>query len=79
MVKTIQLDCSPGLPRPGSFINYVIKGTGLEERETVSRTFGNWTWDYNDVPDETWKEIKATLKRRIEYLCEEGIIRYGSW
>ena len=77
--KTIQLDCDPFSPRPDTFIGDVIKGTGLEKRETISRLFGNWTWDYSDVSDETWKKIKPTLERRIRKLFEEGFIRYGSW
>lgn len=77
--QTIDLDCPPGYPRPGDIIDKVIEGTGLPKRETVSRLFGNWTWDYNDIPSEKWKEIQPILKERITSLYNAGVIRYGSW
>jgi hypothetical protein len=78
-LQTIELDCPPGYPRPGDLIAGVIGGTGLESRETISRLFGNWVWDYHDVPPEKWEEIKPTLGERITKLYNNGIIRYGSW
>ena len=78
-VQTIVLDCPPGHPRPGDIIGYVIKGTGLPLRETSCRIFGNWEWDYNDIPRDMWKAIQPVLKERITKLYNDGIIRYGSW
>ena len=78
-VQTIELDCPPGHPRPGDLIQGVIEGTGLELRESVGRCFGNWTWDYNDVPQEQWEKAKEILRERITKLYEQGFIRYGSW
>lgn len=77
--QTIELDCPPGHIRPGDLIAGVIEGTGLELRQDVGRFFGNWTWNYNDVPPEKWAEIQPILKKRITKLYEQGIIRYGSW
>lgn len=77
--QTIDLDCPPGNPRPGDLIEYVIQDLGLELRKPVIMFFGNWTWDYSDVPPEKWKAIQATLKERIAKLYNDGIIRYGSW
>jgi hypothetical protein len=77
--QTIELDCAPGFIRPGHLIEGVIKDTGLELKVTTSRCFGNWTWDYSDVPAEKWKEIQPILKARIEELYHAGRIRYGSW
>jgi hypothetical protein len=77
--QTIELDCQPGSLRPDELIEDVIKGTGLEVRDTVSRFFGCFTWDYSDVDPETWKEIRPTLGKRITRLYEHGVIRYGSW
>jgi len=79
LIKTIELDCPPGHPRPGDLIDGVIEGTGLPKKETVSRFFGNWTWDYSEIPDEEWKRIRPILKERITRLYELGVIRYGSW
>jgi hypothetical protein len=78
-VQTIELDCAPGWPRPGDLIAGVIEGTGLEPRESVGRLFGNWTWDYSDIPAERWKAVQPILKERITDLYHKGYIRYGSW
>ncbi len=77
--QTLELDCPPGYPRPGDLYPAVIAGTGLPERETVGRFFGNWTWDYSDIPACQWKKAKPILRERIEELFKNGTIRYGSW
>ena len=81
MVQTIELDCPPLTPRPGTYIAGVIEGTGLEVREPIigPASFGNWTWDYSDVPEEEWKKIQPILQERIAALYRNGSIRYGSW
>ena len=77
--QTIELDCPPGNPRPGDLIDGVIEGTGLPKRKDVSRLFGEWTWDYNDIPEEVWQKAQPMLEERITKLHNAGIIRYGSW
>ena len=77
--QTIELDCAPGGIRPGDLIGGVIEGTGLPARERVGAFFGNWTWDYSDIPAEKWAEIRPVLKARVEALYRSGVIRYGSW
>ena len=76
--QMIELDCAPGWLRPGDLIGEVIKDL-LPERETVSRFFGNWTWDYSDIPADKWAEIRPTLKERVAKLYSSDRIRYGSW
>jgi hypothetical protein len=78
-VQTIELDCPPGPPRPGDLIEDVIAGTGLPSRDPANRFFGNWTWDYTDVPEEVFLLAKPVLKERIENLFHRGVIRWGSW
>lgn len=78
-VQTIELDCAPGALRPGDLIGKVIEGTGLPDREPVSKFFGCWTWEYKDIPVELWLRIRPTLKTRVTALYESGAIRYGSW
>ena len=68
-----------GSPRPGDLIQGVIAGTGLPLRNTSSRCFGNWTYDYSDIAQEVWDKIKPILRDRITSLYERGVIRYGSW
>lgn len=78
MTHTIELDCPPGEPRPGDLIAKVLEGTGLPERETVSRLFGNWAWDYSDMA-EAFMQAQPVLGERITKLYHAGVIRYGSW
>jgi hypothetical protein len=75
---TIDLDCQPGFPRPGDLIDSVLEGTGLPSRPPVLKFFGNWQWDYNDMP-EVFEAAKPILKERITALYHAGLIRYGSW
>lgn len=78
-MQTIDLDCAPGGIRPGDLIGGVIADTGLAAKEPVSKFFGNWTWDYSEVPAEEWLAVNETIKSRIEELYNTGLIRYGSW
>jgi len=77
--QTIELDCAPLTPRPDTYIAEVIRETGLALKEPVSKFFGNWIWDYSEVPEETWKELQPILAQRITKLYELGRIRFGSW
>lgn len=79
MTRTIELDCPPGDPRPGDLIADVIKDTILPLKDPVSRVFGNWTWDYTEIPEQEWNAIKPILAQRITALYNAGVIRYGSW
>jgi hypothetical protein len=77
--QIIELDCAPGSLRPGHLLPQVIANTGLPEREPVSKRFGNWTWDYSDIPADVWAKAKPLLAERITALYHAGTIRYGSW
>ena len=77
--QTIELDCAPGMVRPGELIGGVIRGLKLPKREPSSKFFGNWLWDYGDVPKEKWLKVNTTLAERIKALYSSGAIRYGSW
>ena len=80
-IKIIELDCAPGLPRPSDLIEGVIAGTILKKHLTdpVCQFFGNWTYAFENVSDEDWREAQKKTKPRIEALYLEGRIRYGSW
>lgn len=77
--QTIELDCPPGNPRPDDLYPNVIKGLDLPTREPVSKFFGEFTWDYQDIPPEKWKKVQPILKERITKLYNQGLIRWGSW
>ena len=78
-IQTIELDCEPGSLRPGDLIEDVIKDTGLPTREPCSKFFGNWVWDYTDIPADEWVKAKKFTGPKIEVLYHDGAIRYGSW
>lgn len=79
-MRTIELDCAPGMPRPDTYIKGIVIGTELETvvGEPISKLFGNWTWGF-DISDERWMEIQKIIKPRIQKLYQSGAIRYGSW
>jgi hypothetical protein len=77
--QTIELDCPPGMTRPGDLIASVIKGTNLPKRKDCFRFFGHWIWDYTDIDPTIWTEAQPIIRRRIKALYNEGVIRYGSW
>ena len=77
--QTIELDCAPGGVLPGDLLPSILKGTGLKVKEPVAMFFGEWTWDYSEVPAEKWAKVQLITKPRIEALHYEGVIRYGSW
>ena len=78
-IQSIEIDCPPGAPRPGDLIDSVIEGTELPKRETVSRVFGNWEWDYTDIDSEVWQKANSIISERLKKLYNNGIIRYASW
>lgn len=45
-MHTIELDCAPGMTRPGDLLPAALDGTGITAEQLgdpVSRFFGNWT------------------------------------
>jgi hypothetical protein len=77
--QTLEIGCPPGSPRPGDLYPGVIEGTGLPTRESVSRCFGDWTWNYSDIDPELWKKAQPVLKERLSKLYDDGTVRYASW
>lgn len=73
--QTIELDCPPGSPRPGDLIEAVIEGTGLPLKETSGRCFGNWSWDYSDIPADQWEKVRPVLKERVTALYTDELRR----
>ncbi len=77
--QTIELDCPPGGIRPSDLLPGVLEGTGLRAKKPASTFFGQYTWDYSEVPADKWARIQEITKPRIEALYHAGMIRYGSW
>jgi hypothetical protein len=83
---SIELDCAPMTPRPDTYIDGVLEGTGLapDDFEITSKLFGNWKWELKDCSNldekqELFKKAKPQFKERITNLHSRGKIRYGSW
>lgn len=75
--QEVHLECPPGEPRPGDLIAELIKDTGLPPRADLSRSFGHWAWDYNDIARTVWEEAVPLIERRLAAMYESGIIRAG--
>lgn len=76
--QEIHLECPPGEPRPGDLIAELIGDTGLPLRHDVSRVFGHWTWEYNDIARTVWEKAVPLIGHRMMELYERNIIRAGS-
>ncbi len=59
----------------------VLKGTGviLESDRTVSRVFGDWSWEIPEDQVAAYKKAVPVIKKRLTDLYDEGVIRYASW
>jgi hypothetical protein len=83
MSYSIELDCSPGSPRPDTLITGVLEGTGLttEDFKEPSTWFGNWTYHLKSEPhlEDKYEEAREVIKERVTDLYQRGRIRYGSW
>lgn len=75
--QEIHLECPPGDPRPGDLIAEIIRDTGLPLRDSDSRLFGHWEWDYNDIQRDLWEAAVPLIERRMTDLYREGMIRAG--
>ena len=73
--QEIHLECPPGEPRPGDLIVEIIRDTSLPLRDSASRLFGHWVWDYNDIPREIWETAGPLIERRMTELRSRRIIR----
>lgn len=78
-IQTIEIDCPPGSPRPDSYLESVLKDTGIEPVNATAKTFGNWLFDFDHIPMETWNKANPTIKERLISLYNSGFIRYASW
>jgi len=79
--QTIDIDCAPGSARPDTYIKYVVGPyvQGDLDKRIVGKWFGNWTWDFSDIPSENWESWKDYRGEKMTELYNKGCIRYGSW
>lgn len=81
--QSIEIDCAPMTPRPDTWIGGIVAGTGLPEDglpgRITNKFFGNWVWDFSDVPQDVWDAANSTIKERLTNLFEHGRARYVSW
>lgn len=79
LTKIIEIGCPPGTPRPDVYLERALEGTGIVPINTLSRLFGDWTWDYtNEITDEVWVKHRETIYDRLVSYYNEGRIRYAS-
>jgi hypothetical protein len=80
-MATIELDCSPGGPRPDDLLPKALEGTELtpNDFEIVSKFFGNWTFELNALKEDIYATHRNTIMTNIKILYDRGFIRYGSW
>jgi hypothetical protein len=77
--QVIEIDCPPGNPRPDVIYRSAIKNTGLIEKQPESKTFGCWTWNYDEVPADQWNTLRKVIGTKLKLYYDAGTIRYGSW
>ncbi len=75
--QEIHVECPPGDPRPGDLMPELLRGTGIPLRDSVSRLFGHWEWDYNDISREVWDAAVPIIMGRLTRLYRDGVIRAG--
>ncbi len=75
----LELDCAPGLPRPGDLLPGVLKGTKLKLDRPSSMFFGNWAWVIPAEQEALYEKNRNKIAKRIKALYEVGAIRYGAW
>ena len=76
---SIEIDCAPGGLRPDDLLPGVLEGTGIELGETISRSFGNWTWEIPYSQADQYEAVRDTVKSRLEELYNSHRCRYASW
>lgn len=77
---TVEIDCPPGLPRPGDLIGHVLEGTGLEpDSWSATPFFGHATWTFSKVTCEEWAKAQPTTSKRLKALYHAGTVRYATW
>lgn len=77
--QTIEIGCPPGNPRPGDLLPGVLKDTGIPVKESASRCFGDWGWDYSEISSQVWDAANPIIEKRLSELYNKGVIRYASW
>ena len=78
--QKIELYCEPGAAStPDTYLAGVLEGTGIEPVKASNMLSGDWTFEFDHVPEATWKAAQPVLKERITKLYALGYIRYGSW
>jgi hypothetical protein len=83
-IQSIDLDCPPGMPRPGDLIWGVIEDLDLdkvavEPVDDVVPFFGNACYRFRMDRKEWEDRVQPIIKARITDLYHAGVIRYGSW
>ena len=74
------LDAPPVRRRPDDLLRVLLNDTDISYREPTVRSFGEWTFEFDDVPPEAWRTaLDATIVPGIRRLHASGNIRYAEW
>lgn len=78
--QQIEIDVAPfSGPRPDELLSSVLQDTALPLRQSTSRIFGCWLFDYTDIDPEVYAEARPIIEKNLRQLYDSGMIRYGSW
>ena len=75
----IGIDCSPGRPRPDIHLPGVLKDTGLDLGEPVSKSFGAWEWSVPAEQSDAFVKAHSIIVERLTSLYNDGWIRGAVW
>jgi len=79
MPQVIVIDCAPFTSRPDEVLPMALRNTVLTPRESTSRSFGEWIFEYNDIAPDVWKTTREIVGRNLEEMYNVGVIRYAEW
>ena len=72
------IDCAPATPRPNSYLEKVMEGTGItikHPEDNISHLFGAFQWKTNVIKDQWTKKTYDLIFERLRILHSRGNIR----
>lgn len=78
---SVEIDCQPGITRPGDIFNTICENCNLKEDwfNKPTKIFGNWEWIVKPEYEEIYKEHQYKVKEQLTQMYNNGSVRYASW